>query len=183
MKDRYFEYLVDFGGLEEHRGLAGYLHTRPFEWTLEMDENRMYDGLAMRREFRCWSTGKRFNFGPYQEDLSLYSKLEGNACTLLEFFTGFAHRIDRDMLCMDDQGEDGAKVWLRILLENLGLWRFDGELTDKDKDAIDDYIYRWVNLDYDRFCNGGLFPVKNIKKDMRKVDMWVQASWWANENL
>ena len=148
-----------------------------------MDENRMYDGLAMRREFRCWSTGKRFNFGPYQEDLSLYSKLEGNACTLLEFFTGFAHRIDRDMLCMDDQGEDGAKVWLKIIFENLGLWRFDGELMDKDKDAIDGYLSCWVNLDYDYNGDGGLFPLVRAPGDMRKTDMWVQASWWIDEKL
>ena len=47
------------------------------------------------------------------------------------------------------------------------------------KEAID----IWVNLEYIKHGEGGLFPIAEPYDDLREVDMWVQASWWYEWNF
>lgn len=177
----YFEFLYKTGfDDDEHRALAGYLHTIPFDWFNAMDENRMYDGLAMRREFDESITGKRFNMRLDKDrDLDIYSKLKDNACTMLEFFVGFAFRLSRDMYS-NIQPCELVEMWLR----NLDIWRFDDYEDygdDEIMDEIDECLDIWVKCEYDRHGNGGLFRLFDPPEDLYDVEMWVQASWWYDE--
>lgn len=179
MKDKYLDFLYKKGFIDDaHRELARYLHTIPFKWTLERDENRMYDGLAMRREYREYSTGSRFDFGSdTTEDFSIYSKLKDNACTMLEFFIGFAWRLERDMIGDSDKGER-TTIWVESMLKNLDIWKYDGHIKESEYDEIDKKLNVWVKRCYKENGEGGLFFVPNAKQNMRFVEMWIQASWW-----
>lgn len=186
LKRLYLKYLYDLGFSDtDHLNLALYLHDKPFNWTNRMDENRMYDGLGMRRGFRESSTGRRFNFRFDKKDgldnFDIFSSLDGNACTMLEFFVGFAYRLARDMF-----SDITCEELVEHMLRNLDIWQFDDDSDFGDDDiidTIDTILYRWVNCEYYFDGRGGLFPLDHPLEDMRKVQMWTQASWWYDENF
>lgn len=171
-RDRYFEFLYDVGfDDDDHVKLAGYLHSIPFSWTLRMDENRLYDGVAMRREFED-ATGY---------DAYRYLRDGINECTMLEFFVGFAHRLCRDMF---EDISDSELVG--EMLENLGVWFYDDEEDFENGDileSISDCLHDWVARKYSADGEGGIFPLRDAPEDLRGVEMWTQASWWYNENF
>ena len=168
----YFEFLYEMGFNDyKHYELARYLYSLPFEWSNPRDENRMYDGIAMRREFE-------------EEDrlgvtIDISTVLEGEACTMLEFFIGFAYRLVRDMF---NDGDITVPELIKKMFFNLDIWDRDDDewIPSSDEDVIDDRLERWVIRDYDYFGEGGLFIVPDAEEDLRHVEMWVQASWWYN---
>lgn len=170
--ENYLEYLYKFGFEDDrHWRLARYLHSLPFDWKLDRDENRMYDGLDMRKEFEE-DTG----------DTAYVNDEWGvDSCTMLEFFVGFAHRLSRDMFTeIDCQGLVSA------MLDNLGMWEYD-DIKMCDEDMVPTTYFDEImdDLSHNRYSadgEGGLFPLKEPFDDMRKVEMWRQASWWYNEN-
>lgn len=163
-KNRYFEFLLSKGFSDDkYRSLALYLHTIPFEWRIDMDKNRMYDGLAMRREF-----------DDERSDPSLYSSLEGNGCTMLEFFVGFAWRLVRDMFGDEDIS---VEELVEVMLTSLDIFyeEFDEVLV---RDILDD----WIDGDYDDYGHGNIFSFEEKQEHLNEIHMWMQASWWWNEN-
>lgn len=168
-KNDYFEFLYDFGfSDDEHINLARYLHSICFDWTNKRDENRMYDGLCMRKEF----------IEVYDEDPS---DIPEDSCTMLEFFVGFAWRLERDMIGDADKG-DRTKVWVKSMLDNLDIWKFDDEEFETRGGSvyldIDEFITNWVELKYSADGNGGIFYIENFDGDLRDVEIWNQASFW-----
>lgn len=184
--DEYFDFLYDMGFKDNmHRSLARYLHDTAFIWSLERDENRMYDGLAMRREFDDKVYGQRFDFKlDHSKNFDIYSKLYDNTCTNLEFFVGFAHRLVREMF---EMGDISVPELVHRMLDNLDIWVYDD-----DNDFQDDYVIDDINdkLDiwrdrryYETGSHGNIFTVFDPPKPLQYVEMWVQASWWYNENF
>ena len=167
----YFSFLYNFGfDDEDHYNLARYLHTLPYRWTLQRDENRMYDGLNMRREYEDYLAGRDGDIPGEEEE-----------CSMLEFFVGFSHRLVRDM--MSDEDFD-RKELLGIMLNNIDIWRWDDSRWNKKAESdIKEAIDIWVDLDYNKHGEGGLFPIAEPYDDLREVDMWVQASWWYEWNF
>jgi len=168
--DRYFEFLYTKGFSDDkYVSLARYLHTLPFEWRIDMDKNRMYDGLAMRTEF--------------DDDDSpddVYSKLDGNICTMLEFFVGFSYRLVRDMFGDEDIS---VEELVKIMLTSLNIFICDDDWTGVEcEDKIEDAFDIWINGDYDDYGDGNIFTFKEEKPELNEVHMWMQASWWWNEN-
>lgn len=171
---KYLDYLYEtaFGGLDNYKELAGLLFSIPYEWTLDMDENRMYDGIEMRREFE--------ELCKNDSNYDINTCLNGGACMMLEFFVGFAHRLVRDMF---DHGIMTVPDLIKIWFINLDIWRFsDSNWGDKDDEIVQDHLDYWIDLDYDYDgFNGGLFEMSDPPDDLRETEMWVQASWWYNE--
>lgn len=163
-KDRYFEFLYTKGFSDDkYRSLALYLHSIPFEWRIDMDKNRMYDGLAMRIEF-----------DNERSDPSLYSSLEGNECTMLEFFVGFAFRLVRDMFGDEDIS---VEELVEVMLTSLDIF-YEEFNEDEVKDILDD----WIDGEYDDYGKGNIFSFEEKQDHLNEVHMWMQASWWWNEN-
>lgn len=163
MDNKYFKFLYDCGfSDDDHMKLARYLHSIPFNWTNDFDGNRAYDGLAMRRE--------------YDKPITDVNK----ACSMLEFFVGFAWRLNRDMV-----GEISCTEWVGIMFDNLDILRFtDKQFGSSAKEDLNEILDDWVSCRYGSDGLGGLFPLEYppMGEDLRDVDMWVQASWWYNEN-
>ena len=64
------------------------------------------------------------------------------------------------------------------------IWRWDDSRWNKKAESdIKEAIDIWVDLDYNKHGEGGLFPIAEPYDDLREVDMWVQASWWYEWNF
>ena len=173
---RYLDYLYEIGFSDDvHHKLAEYLFSIPYEWSLNMDENRMWDGIEMRREFEELCKDDRH----YDIDTCL----DGSACTMLEFFVGFAYRLCRDMFNHDILDMEFVPKLIQMWLENLDIWDGldDHDYDEGNEDLIGDKLDDWIELRYDYDGRrGGIFVIDNPPDDLNETEMWVQASWWYN---
>lgn len=183
-KNDYFEFLYDMGFADgDHRELALYLNSIPFEWSLDADENRMHDGLAMRREFVDIADENNLRYDGRHEKFDISDVLEGDCCTMLEFFVGFAYRLIRDMFSDE---LISVRELVEKMLRNLDIWKYDDEYFDSiEKEEVEEYIDEklddWIDRNYDfDGSRGGIFVIPECRDDLAKTEMWIQASWWYN---
>lgn len=173
---RYFDYLYETGFQDDkHKKLALYLFSIPYEWTLDMDENRMWDGIEMRREFE--------ELCKVDRHYDIETCLSGGACTMLEFFVGFAYRLVRDMFSHDLFDMSFVPRLIQMWLENLDIWEGwdDKDYDEANEDLMQDKLDDWIELRYDYDGRrGGIFVINDPKEDLNETEMWVQASWWYN---
>jgi len=173
IRDEYFSYLCDIINVETRRTsyfiLAGILHNRDFTWFVPNDDNRTMDGLKLREQF---AEKARYNV--------LYAL--NFPCSMLEMLIGVARRME-DILYDCEQG-DRTERWFWEIMSNLGLDRYtDMKYEDMyGKERIDVLIDAVLARTYKRNGKGGLFPLKNPKKDQRKVEIWYQMCAYLDEN-
>lgn len=135
-----------------HRKLFVQLYSTEFVWTLQNDENRAVDGLALRTE---WMSQNEIFIG---DDERAWLSL---GCSFLEMLIGLARRL------AFDQGET-PEHWFWHILNNLEL---SNQLTPEEvQERVDRAIYRL----YDRKGRGGLFPLQRARRDQRRVEIWYQ---------
>lgn len=169
MPDAYFHWLIGLigdGYIEgNYQKLLWKLYATDFFYELSYDENRAADGLFLRDTY-----AKKCGF-PVRE----------GACSVLEMMVALARDAEDDIMHDPDYG-DRTGHWFWTMLENLGL------------DIYDDYNYfeRSVDRILDVFMHhryapngdfGGMFPVKNCCRDMRKTDLWWQLNAYFEEKF
>lgn len=144
------------------------LHATEFVYSIAMDENRAFDGIGLRR---------RFALSQDCEDMTDY--LDG-PCSVLEMMIALSVRCEENI--MDDpQIGDRTGQWFWGMIVNLGL----GSMTDGkyDKRYVEDVLERFLNRDYDPDGRGGLFTVRNTRRDLRDVEIWYQMCWYLDNFL
>ena len=64
------------------------------------------------------------------------------------------------------------------IIVSLGL----GGMTDAifDRDYVEECLTRFLNREYERNGKGGLFTVKDTRRDMRKMEIWYQLNAYLN---
>jgi hypothetical protein len=173
--DEYFDWLckkinVPPVGKMPYRELAWALYHVQFSpGREEMDMNRAFDGLHLRSEFvsKHGELGSSGNRGP---------------CTFLEMMIGLAKR----MAFLMESKEKPRRVieFFWKMVENLGLSGFDDvhfsalhgdRVVAKATDLV-------MSREYLPDGQGGLFPVRHPKEDMRAVELWYQMHAWLSEN-
>lgn len=155
-KTEYFDFLVDLGfnGADRYRELAKTLHNIDYIWFNKMDENRMYDGIEMRKYYLC------DELGYMPDDIDEYDDYIFPATpSVLEVIVGFANRLCRDVL--------NWKIF-RLIQIFLGNWGI-GERSSTDE--IESTIIAWENGEL------GIFG-DNIDLDL---DLWSQAAAWMQD--
>ena len=65
------------------------------------------------------------------------------------------------------------------MISNLGL-EFMSD-TKFDKRYLDGVISKFLNREYKRNGEGGLFTVKNCKHDLRTAEIWYQMCWYLDD--
>ena len=181
----YFIFLFNITGLDDkYTKLCEVLHGINFTYDedeVPMDENRIWDGKAMRAIF-CdamfpISAIKRRNLTKQLDNC-----FDRDYCSVLEVFVGLAWRIERDIIGDPDEG-DRTSYWIRCILHNLGLLDFTNKTlrSTYDKKEVVNIVLNCVDREYDRYGNGSAFPVKRPRKDMRKTEMWNQMVQWLDE--
>lgn len=143
------------------------LHETEFIWIMNNDENRAADGIDLRTKFL---EEKKYDYRECSDILD-------GSCSLLEMMVGLAYRCEHSIMGDEEYGDRTAK-WFWIMIHNLDLYEMDdGRYDDKYVQfVIETLLYRT----YQRNGKGGLFYIRNCRRDLRKVEIWYQMSWYLN---
>lgn len=164
----YFNFLVDLTGYEDI-DVLDILFKKEFRYDNEMDENCMYNGLMMRRIF---SDEMELRWINTRNELR---KELGRTANVLEMMVGLAWGCDHNIMYNPDYG-DRIDVWFRAMINSLGL-------DDAPIEQVDDILERWLNKEYERNGDGGLFKLEHPRRrDLRNYPIWTQMNWWLVEN-
>lgn len=172
LRDKYFNWLCNKVCVNQFKDynkrywrVLRWLHARPFNWTLPMDQNRSSDGIRLR-----------YIFGDEQKIMQpiIAIELDYTDCSMLEMMVALDNRCaieEREF----PEGYFGEIFWMMI--HNLGL---DGYSFSEI--AAEEAIQRVENHQYAPDGTGGLFRLANPRTDLRRVDIWYQAMWYYAEN-
>lgn len=172
IKKEYFSYLIERVCDKDHDKvdyipLLDLLHSMPFEWSIEMDENRAGDGEYLRKR---WLQ----NEGIYEY---LY-EFDGEKVSVLEVLIGIAERVEFDVGSVMNGDHTADRFWM--LLRNLDIEKYDSAnykpLNIKEKVRI------WMLRKYKKNGVGSIFPMKKCSKDMRTLQIWDQMNLYLMEN-
>ena len=175
--NEYFEWMCDkvydkkYCKGKNYRQLLMYLNKREFEYILEMDGNRAEDGVSLRYRF---AYERNYNYS------MVSSYLDDEPCSVLEMMVALATRCEEDLM-NDPEHDTSIGKWFWIMIINLGLY----PVTDEKFDL--DYVNQKINIFLDRKYRpngeGGLFTVRNARRDLRDVEIWYQMNWYLDELL
>lgn len=172
LNQAYFDWMYQLvygcprGGGLSYLKLFGLLYNIEFRYSIEMDSNRYLDGLDLRHRFS-------FETGIDRHLVDEY--LSGRPCSVLEMMVALAIRCEEHIMENIEMGNRTGQ-WVRFMIHNMGLTRYDdNHFYEKSADKI---IAKFLDRQYDRNGNGGLFIVDNPPRDMRFVEIWYQMSWY-----
>lgn len=154
-----------------YRKLMTYLHTVEFTYTIPLDDNRATDGIDLRYRFA------------YERDYNqamIAEYLDDKPCSVLEMMVALVNRCEEETTDDPEVG-NRTKLWFYNMIVSLGL----KSMTDSafDEEYVSHVIDRFLNRDYSPNGKGGLFTVKNYRRDMRRVEIWNQMHWFLDEVL
>ncbi|QFG13665.1 hypothetical protein PBI_SHEPARD_58 [Arthrobacter phage Shepard] len=144
--------------------IAKQLYSIPFEWLISNDDNRAEDGKTLREEFIVEEHIQDID----QDWMDL-------DCSMLEMLIALARRAS-----FESSGEPGDWFWhfLRTMqIDRYSDLRYSTPVRDEIRKIVERIIYR----KYERNGDGGLFPLRNARKDQRRVELWEQLSTYLLE--
>lgn len=165
--DNYFEWLcyTVTGDINDtkYRKLLNLLHNTPFIFSIELDDNRAYDGVNLRWYY--------VNDGG-DEKIMQWTE----TCTVLEMLIGLSMNIENIMENPDEDTCVGNWFWMMI--KNLDLLT----MTDVKFDKIEalDKINIFMNREYEPDGTGNIIRIEGSPDDLREVEIWNQMCWYLN---
>lgn len=153
------------------RKLLTYLHGVEFVYIIGMDGNRAEDGVDLRY---------RFGYEQRHNGPMIATYLDSGSCSVLEMLIALAMRCEENIMDDPDVGNRTGQ-WFWSMVDNLGL----GSMSDKnfDRGRVDTIIARFLNREYKRNGEGGLFTVDHYKNDLRSAEIWYQMCWYLDSIL
>ena len=172
IKNEYFEWMYDtvcgdrFSKNISYRKLLMHLHDIEFTYIIQRDRNRAEDGIDLRHRFA--------SDHPDIYDPERY--LDG-PCSVLEMMVALAIRCEESIMDNPNLG-DRTGQWFWGMITNLGL----GDMVDKrfNRVYVDMVISRLLKREYEPNGKGGLFTIRNCKRDLRHVEIWYQLQWFLD---
>jgi len=175
LNNEYFEWMYQLVCNEKypkrlsHRKLLTHLHDMEFTYIIGMDGNRAEDGTDLRY---------RFGYERQYEAPVIATYLDDRPCSILEMLTALAIRCEEHIMDDPDIGNRTGQ-WFWSMISNLGL-DFMSD-TKFDKRYLDGVISKFLNREYKRNGEGGLFTVNNCKHDLRTAEIWYQMCWYLDD--
>lgn len=169
MEKSYIDWLlqkIDNPRNQDYEDLLSILWEQEFYSLVDNDSNRAEDGLSLRKMWER-KNHQRLDLGPPR---------------VLEVLIYLAIRA-RDVLYDGDFTITvDALFW--EFITNLGLdfynkYAFKGAETDNE---IIETLDRWLNREFQKNGKGGIFPLRNPKKDQRDEELWYQMNYYLMEN-
>lgn len=175
--NEYFEWMYQivckdrYTRRRSYRKLLIRLFDTEFIYIISMDSNRAEDGINLRYRF-----GREFGY----RDPEIAACLDNRSCSVLEMMVALAIRCEEHILGDADIG-DRTGEWFWIMIDSLGLrdmndGRFDGRYVDETIDIF-------LNREYGRDGEGGLFFIKDCPRDLRHMEIYYQMCWYINKYL
>lgn len=170
LNNAYFEWMCQLvTRSSRYRELLWKLHTTEFIYILPMDGNRAEDGIELRY---------RFGYEHAYDAPLIASYLDDRPCSVLEMMVALAIRCEEHIMDDPDIG-DRTGQWFWTMVENLGLSRmYDIRF---DEEYVDSAIGRFLNREYKRNGEGGLFTVNDCEQDLRSVEIWYQMCLYLDD--
>jgi len=84
-----------------------------------------------------------------------------------------------EQIMSDAEYGDRTGEWFWAMIESLGLTGMDDEHFNKQ--FADDVVDRFLDRNYSRNGEGGLFTVQNPRRDMRSTEIWYQMCFYLND--
>ena len=180
IKQLYFEWLVGLVGetpsQQSFSKLCHELHMVYFFDKIDKDYNRIADAFDLRN---CFID----DFYQNNQDIDDIEDILSGPTTVLEVIVALAVRIENDYMYDPLYGNQTSK-WFYEMINNLGFGSFDDSVDFKPsmRNHIRTVLLIFVNREYKRDGNGGLFPLKMAKDDQRGIELWNQMLLYLNEN-
>lgn len=177
LRKEYFEWMYQLVCNEKYlkrlsyRKLLTHLHDIEFTYIIGMDGNRAEDGIDLRY---------RFGYERQYNNSMIATYLDDRPCSVLEMITALAIRCEEHIMDDPDIGNRTGQ-WFWNMISNLGLSSLND--TRFDSEYLNRVITRFLNREYKRNGEGGLFTVKNCKHDLRTVEIWYQMCWYLDDIL
>lgn len=181
IKNEYFEYLYQsicgnnaITGIS-WRLLLWHLFNTPFRVSyIQMDENRLKDGLRLRYVF---GEDNGYDRATIDTVLSRSGEEEGS---VLEVMIALSCRIENEIMASTEYG-DRMSYWFWIMVDSLGL---NGMIDNHyDVDFVDEVLDIFMDREYDQNGKGSLFYCPQSKKDFRNMEIWYQMCEYLNETI
>lgn len=168
----YFDWLCEIINLRQGKydGLIHELYVTPFKWVLELDSNRVDDGLVLRGEF----PGVTYENEQFGDD---------QTCSVLEVLIALARKFDY-ILSEDDCG-DRTRIWFWEMIGNLTLMYFtDGVLEENfsELNRVDRILDIWMSRKFDYDGAGSPFALMHPHRDQTKIQLIDQMNDYILEN-
>lgn len=154
-----------------YRKLMSRLHDIEFTYTIPMDGNRAEDGINLRYRF-----GQECEY----DDFIIAAYLDDKPCSVLEMIVALAIRLEEHFMDDPDVG-NRVSQWFWEMIDSLGLSRMNDSRFDMKE--VDDIIDIFLNREYKRNGEGGLFTIEHCDRDLRSVEIWYQMCWYLNSVL
>lgn len=175
VQDDYFEWMYDlvsrnrYTGPNSFRTLLSYLHSVEFRYGRINDGDRAQDGVGLRHRFASSTDNGSYKY--------VMECLGDEPCSILEMILALAIRCEEDIMDNPRIG-DRTGQWFWKMITNLGL----GGMTDEhfDGDLAEDIIQTFLDRKYASDGRGGLFYIRNVTRDVRRVSIWVQMMWFLD---
>lgn len=152
--------------------LAEILHRTEFFWSVDYDDDRADDGIALRSRYR-------YEGGEEQPD---------GTCSVFEMLVALADRMEQSLDELD--GECKTPIFFWEMIENLHLEGYSDSVFNSRPEETWAHLERRIQKKLDRWMDrqigydgkGGIFPLKEPSRDQRFVDYWYQANAYMMEN-
>lgn len=142
---------------------------KKFDWSMDMDNNRVQDGKDLRMEFA------RANGGSNRQQLATADVLMGMApVSFLEVLIGLSRR-------MAFIAGGGAPGWAWQLLGNLELQRMSDPLSRGKYKRAEEIMNAVMLRTYLPDGTGGFFPLAWPDGDQTQIELWYQMNSYVEE--
>lgn len=142
--------------------LAHVMFDTEFTWSVDMDDNRLADGMELRMEFAELNRVSRAtmrSLGP---------------CSFLEVLLGLSRRLSF-------VAGGTSSRWAWQLLVNLRLERMWDHLSRSKTQTVLHILDTVIQRNYAPNGVGGFFPLAWPDRDQRPVELWYQLNAYVEE--
>ena len=155
---------------KSYQKLLSKLHNTIFDYGISLDENRAEDGIDLR-----------YRFGQLElyEEPMIATFLDDRPCSIFEMLIALSIQCQK---IMDEPNlENQIGHWFWNMIENLKLLNMSDLYFDEE--YVDERIFIFLNREYTRNGEGGLFTIRHSQHDMRTAEIWYQMCWYLDDIL
>lgn len=163
LREDYLNWLdlqLGMGTPDTYWGLTNLMFDQEFACVIQMDHNRVNDGLDLRNE--------------YFHSQRVWQSIIPEPCSFLEVLLGLSRR-------MAFVAGGSKESWARQLILNLEFDKARDPLIRSRQNKIVTTMARVISRTYDENGVGGFFPLAWPDRDQRDVELWYQLNSYVEE--